>query len=68
MECIISNTTQTTAEKLEHDHFVTQKLTEAEEYAKRPDAIRYSHKDFCEKARAELYCKQQYIDSTNAVQ
>lgn len=41
-------------QKLEHDRFISRKLTEAEEYAKRPDALRYSHSDFFEKARKEL--------------
>ncbi len=41
-------------QKLEHDRFVTQKLADAEEYARRPDAVRYSHQEFFDKARVEL--------------
>jgi chloramphenicol O-acetyltransferase len=41
-------------QKLEYDRFVSRKLAEAEEYAKRPDAIRYSRSEFFEKARNEL--------------
>ena len=41
-------------QRVEHDRFVSGKLAEAEEYAKQPDAVRYSHSEFFEKARAEL--------------
>ena len=41
-------------QRVEHDRFISRKLVEAEEYTKRPDAVRYSHSDFFEKARKEL--------------
>jgi hypothetical protein len=47
-------TTLAAVQKLEHNRFVSQKLTEAEEYAKRPDVVRYNHSEFFEKARNEL--------------
>ena len=41
-------------QRVEHDRFISRKLAEAQEYTKRPDAVRYSHSDFFEKARKEL--------------
>ena len=46
--------TLSAVQKMEHDRFVSLKLAEAEEYAKRPDAIRYRRRDFFQKAREEL--------------
>jgi hypothetical protein len=47
-------TTLAALQKLEHDRFISQKLAEAEEYAARPDAVRYSRSEFFRKARNEL--------------
>ena len=46
--------TLSSVQKMEHDRFISLKLAEAEEYAERPDAVRYLHNDFFEKARKEL--------------
>ncbi len=55
LECYAFDTVLAATQKQEYDHFVYQELAEAEEYAKRPDVIRYSLNEFFKKNRCAVH-------------